>query len=79
MNAGRTALAVFQSTHWTQVFEAADPQMTPSGSAFAELYLAGWHPLYAFARRRGLSPAEVEDIIHGFFTHLVSKPSLSGL
>ena len=79
MNAGRTARAVFQTTNWTQVLEAADLQMTFGGSAFAELYLAYWTPLYAFARRRGLAPPEAEDIIQDFFTHLVSKQSLSGL
>jgi len=79
MKAGHTALAAFQTTHWTQVLEAAHPQASSDNAAFADLYLAYWYPLYAFVRRRGLSPPEAEDIIQDFFTRLVSKQSLSGL
>lgn len=79
MSTGRTALAAFQTTHWTQILKAAHPDAPSDNAAFADLYLAYWHPLYAFARRRGLSPAEAEDIIQDFFLHLVSKQALSGL
>lgn len=79
MKAGQTALGAFRTTHWTVVLEAAAPDAGHNGDAFAELYLTYWPPLYAYSRRRGLSPAEAEDIIQDFFTHLVSKGSLSGL
>ncbi len=79
MNTGRTALAVFQTTHWTLVLEAAHPDASFDNTAFADLYLAYWPPLYAFARRRGLSPVETEDVIQDFFMRLVSKQALSGV
>src|SRR5689334_11714718 len=79
MNAGRTALAAFQTTHWTLVLDAARADAPSDNVAFADLYLAYWHPLYAFARRRGLSPPEAEDIIQDFFTHLVDKQALAGV
>lgn len=59
--------------------EAANNYSGSDGAAFAELYLAYWHPLYGFARGRGHSPSEAEDVIQGFFTHLLSKQALSGL
>jgi len=71
--------AVFKTTLWTQVLEAANPHARSDSAAFAQLYLAYWYPLYAFARRRGLSPPEAEDIIQDFFTHLVSQQSFADL
>jgi RNA polymerase sigma-70 factor (ECF subfamily) len=71
--------AVFKTTHWTKVLEAANPHTHSDGAAFAELYLVYWYPLYSFARRRGQSASEAEDIIQDFFMHLVSKQALSGL
>lgn len=79
MRSGHTVSGTFQTTHWTAVLAAATPDTGRNGVAFAELYLAYWPPLYAYARRRGFSPAEAEDIIQDFFTRLVSKDSLAGL
>lgn len=79
MKLGQTGFGAFQTTHWTVVLAAAAPDTGLDGAAFAELYLAYWPPLYAYARRRGFSPAEAEDIIQDFFARLVSKESLSGL
>ena len=79
MKGGHTAQAVFQTTHWTQVLEAVHPHASSDNAAFADLYLAYWHPLYAFVRRRGFSSAEAEDLIQDFFARLVSQQSLSGL
>jgi len=79
MKPGQTALAAFHTTHWTVVLEAAASGTSQDGSAFAELYLAYWPPLYAYSRRRGFSSAEAEDIIQDFFTRLVSKEALAGL
>jgi RNA polymerase sigma factor (sigma-70 family) len=78
MIAERTA-AVFQTTHWTVVLQAANPESRTDNAAFAELYSAYWMPLYAYARRRGLTSAEAEDILQDFFTHLISKEALRGL
>lgn len=79
MESGHTAKAAFRTTHWTQVLEAANSHAQPDGEAFADLYRAYWYPLYAYVRRRGLSPADAEDLTQDFFAHLVSKQSLSRL
>src|SRR6516225_9976353 len=36
-----------------------------------------WRPLYAFARRRGRSPEDAEDLVQGFFEHLISSRGLA--
>jgi DNA-directed RNA polymerase specialized sigma24 family protein len=38
-------------------------------AALAELCQIYWYPLYAFARRRGRSPDDSEDLTQGFFLH----------
>jgi len=35
-----------------------------------------WYPLYAFARKRGVPAADVEDLVQGFFTHLIEGDAL---
>jgi RNA polymerase sigma-70 factor (ECF subfamily) len=70
--------ASFQTTHWTVVLQAQ--QVEPSESAqqalgtFCEAY---WPPLYAFLRRRGYSSADAQDLVQGFFAHLLAKKTLS--
>jgi RNA polymerase sigma factor (sigma-70 family) len=48
-------------------------------AAMAELCEAYWHPLYAFARRRGSSHADAADLTQAFFVHLIDKHALRGL
>ena len=43
-------------------------------AAFCEAY---WPPLYTFLRRRGYSPADAQDIVQGFFEHLLQHNTLS--
>ena len=69
----------FRTTHWTVVLAASGANDEISREAFANLYLQYWPPLYAYARRRGLAPAEAEDVTQDFFVHLVSKQALAGL
>jgi RNA polymerase sigma factor (sigma-70 family) len=44
---------------------------TNTRRAMEELLQIYWFPLYAYARRRGQSPADAEDIVQGFFTYLL--------
>ena len=44
-----------------------------SAPALAELCTAYWYPLYAYARRKGRSPEEAEDLTQGFFAELLAK------
>ena len=41
---------------------------------FGESY---WPPLYTFVRRRGYSPADAQDIVQGFFQHVLEHHTLS--
>jgi RNA polymerase sigma factor (sigma-70 family) len=45
--------------------------------AFAELCGRYWSPLYAFVRRRGRSPEDSQDLVQGFFGHLISSRGLA--
>ena len=35
-----------------------------------------WPPLYTFVRRRGYSPSDAQDMVQGFFAHLLEKNTL---
>lgn len=43
-------------------------------TTFTEAY---WAPLYTFVRRRGYSTADAQDIVQGFFAHLLEHNTLS--
>lgn len=73
------AVGAFRTTHWTVVLQAARPDDAGSTDAFAQLYRDYWPPLYSYVRRRGLSPAEAEDITQGFFYRLIEKNALGNL
>jgi RNA polymerase sigma-70 factor (ECF subfamily) len=68
----------FRTTHWTQVLEAAETEKD-ADAALSDLYLTYWSPLYAYARRRGLSPTEAEDLTQDFFARMISHQSLAGV
>ena len=38
-----------------------------------------WYPLYTFARRRGHSPDDAQDLTQGFFLHLLKHWALTGV
>jgi RNA polymerase sigma factor (sigma-70 family) len=66
----------FATTRWTQVWAAARGGDTPARDALAGLCSAYWRPLYRFARRRGCSPADAEDLVQGFFARLIGGDGL---
>src|SRR5207244_2248800 len=70
--------AGFQTTHWTLVLRARQTQSEISGqkalSNFCEAY---WPPLYAFLRHRGHASPEAQDLVQGFFAHLLEQNTLS--
>jgi DNA-directed RNA polymerase specialized sigma24 family protein len=67
----------FHTTRWTLVMASARNQSQADRAALAELYQLYWYPLYAFARRRGHSPQDAEDLTQGFFVHLLEHQTLS--
>jgi RNA polymerase sigma-70 factor (ECF subfamily) len=67
--------ASFHSTRWGIVMRAAQGGQ----SALAELCRLYWYPLYIFARRRGHSPDDAQDLTQGFFLHLLEHRALAGI
>jgi RNA polymerase sigma factor (sigma-70 family) len=64
--------ATFATTHWSVVAACADDSEVAS-QALAQLCRDYWPPLYTFARRRGYSPADAQDIVQGFFAYLLQS------
>ena len=66
----------FQETRWTTIKKASHENSSISRSAFEELYKIYWRPLYFFIKSKGLKKEETEDILQGFFLHLIEKNGL---
>ena len=68
MDANKKPTSPFPRTRWSIVHSAQgdDPE------ALAKLCGSYWFPLYAYARRRGSSSQDAEDLTQGFFLHIVS-------
>jgi RNA polymerase sigma-70 factor (ECF subfamily) len=70
--------AAFQTTHWTLVLRARESDPTETArkelSNFCEAY---WPPLYSFLRHRGHASAEAQDLVQGFFAHMLEQDTLS--
>ncbi|MGA3267456.1 MAG: sigma-70 family RNA polymerase sigma factor [Verrucomicrobiota bacterium] len=64
---------VFATTHWSIVLQAGDDGAPQAGDALAKLCQIYWRPLYAYARRRGHSPPDAEDLTQGFFAWLLER------
>lgn len=68
----------FATTHWSVVVAAG--RKDPAGAARAALESLCrdyWYPLYAYARRRGLSADDAADLIQEFFAYLLEKQALA--
>src|SRR6516165_4782519 len=67
----------FDRTRWSMVLGAVQSQAAFAQKALAELCGHYWRPLYAFARRRGRSPEDAQDLVQGFFEHLIGSRGLA--
>jgi DNA-directed RNA polymerase specialized sigma24 family protein len=60
------------------VLRAREEDLTESAqhalSGFCEAY---WPPLYSFLRHRGYSSADAQDLVQGFFAHLLEQNTLT--
>lgn len=67
--------ARFQTTSWTLIVQAgAGPERRGAIERLCSLY---WLPLYAYLRGSGRSRQDTEDLIQGFFVHLLERDILS--
>ena len=66
----------FEATRWSVVLEAAQSRAPGGPEALARLCERYWPPLYAFARHRGSGPEDAQDLVQGFFEHLIQSRAL---
>jgi len=72
-NEGRVG---FHTTRWDLVLNSGNVDSPLFGQALAELCSIYWYPLYAFARHKGYSEHDAQDLTQSFFLHLLEKMSL---
>ncbi len=58
---------------------AAQSQAPEGQAALADLCGVYWYPLYIFARRRGHSPDDAQDLTQSLFLHLLEHREFSGV
>jgi RNA polymerase sigma-70 factor (ECF subfamily) len=68
--------AAFNTTHWSVVLAAARGHDSCAREALARLCQTYWYPLYAYARRRGHSAHDAQDLTQAFFARLLERDSL---
>lgn len=66
----------FATTHWTLVRDAARGGDSTALRALEELFGTYWQPLYRYARRRGKSREDAEDLVQGFLARLLETHAL---
>lgn len=66
----------FRTTQWDLVLDSGDSGSPRHGQALAELCSLYWYPIYAFARYKGFSEADAQDLTQSFFLHLLDKRAL---
>ena len=71
--------AGFDATRWSVVLKAAQSRVEGGPEALARLCERYWPPLYAFARHRGFSPEDAQDLVQGFFEHLIESRALGSV
>jgi len=61
----------FAITRWSVVVKAGSSDSTDARAALEQLCRVYWYPLYAYARRRGHSPEDAQDLTQEFFARLL--------
>ena len=69
----------FDKTRWSMVLGAVQRRAPCAQKALAEFCGLYWRPLYAFARRRGRSPEDAQDLVRRFFAHLIGSRVQAGI
>jgi RNA polymerase sigma-70 factor (ECF subfamily) len=68
---------VFLTTRWSLVVRAGDDDEKTAAKALADLCRDYWRPLYHFARRKGQSAEDAQDLTQGFIAKLLESGSFS--
>jgi hypothetical protein len=61
----------FQTTHWTDIFNAKTLDETRRIATVNELIRKYWKPVYCYLRRKGYSNESAKDMTQGFFHEVV--------
>ncbi len=69
----------FETTIWSDVVRAADPEDSRRAEALERLCRRYWYPVYVFVRRRGFNATEAQDRTQSFFAHLLEKDLLHSI
>lgn len=67
---------LFLTTRWTLVGQAVALDKTESDRAVGDLFSIYWKPLYRYVRRTGKCAEDAEDLVQGFFEHLIISDGL---
>ncbi|MBB5351663.1 RNA polymerase sigma-70 factor (ECF subfamily) [Haloferula luteola] len=68
----------FPPTQWTRIVQAGHGTPAERQAALEHLCADYWYPLYVFARRRGASHEDAEDLTQGFFRYLLERDLVAG-
>jgi len=63
----------FATTRWSLVLTAGRSTTPAARTALAELCGLYWPPLYGYARRKGYSEEQAQDLTQAFFTRFLEK------
>jgi len=66
----------FQTTCWSEIVAAGTQDASRRREALGEIAAQYWKPVYAYLRRRGLSPDQAEDLTQGFFEEIILEREL---
>lgn len=66
----------FETTRWSVVIAAGKTDTPASRGALTSLCQTYWPPLYAYARRRGYSVEDAEDMTQEFVARLIERGDL---
>jgi RNA polymerase sigma factor (sigma-70 family) len=66
----------FATTCWTMVVTAGQEDSPATRRAMESLCKRYWSPLYLYLRRWGHDESQAEDLVQGFFAHLLEKDGL---
>ena len=67
---------LFYTTRWTLVGDAACTGNEDAKEALGHLFRIYWRPLYRYVCRSGKSEPDAEDLVQGFFVHLLEGNGL---
>jgi RNA polymerase sigma-70 factor (ECF subfamily) len=65
--------AVFVTTQWSVIVAAGRADTPNAQAALERLCRSYWYPLYAYARRRGHSVEDAQDLTQAFFARLLER------